>query len=262
MQIDGEVEDEERKGLVATLPKKKFRETVSTTVGLVASKANRDLECPNLKLSSTLTMCCEMLTPERWTRQHGVKQVGALYLNILANNVMTCPPYWQEMNLSQWQDLLDHCMELFAVVPYTDKDRLVKIMECIAARGSSQSSVAIHLKSKLEFFENIFNLENLDEHMGLQDSLLKLYYAIVTALALECRLALCKLGETILPRLIRLHSKTRGETEKRQVLYKLLLTLVSLHHPGGAPDDSEFALAHDWTLWQQLLTKLQCFVEE
>jgi hypothetical protein len=40
------------------------------------------------------------------------------------------------------------------------------------------------------------------------------------------------------------------------------LILLSLHHPGGASEGEEYALAYDWTCWNQILTKLHYFLEE
>ncbi|CAB3364945.1 Hypothetical predicted protein [Cloeon dipterum] len=222
-----------------------LREEARKLVSLVGACANRDKDLPYLDFEKACQMCMGAASKET------TKECREMYVKLLHNKLVALNGYRVKFTTEICIKIVDFCVDLFPSAVAILKCELLHILEICIILGSKQTLVAVHLKNKLQFFENI--LEYSDEFPSKQhfaELALRTNLALASELALEYRFALCKIGETILPTGLNLIKNDMT------VFIKYCLLQMALHHPGGAEKDSSNFFASDLEIWNDILVSI------
>ncbi|KAI5712935.1 hypothetical protein M8J76_001885 [Diaphorina citri] len=106
-------------------------------------------------------------------------------------------------------------------------------------------------------------ITDLAENDFLKNNLVSHLISLSTELGPECKAALCKLGEVVLPRLIHLiyeQQKTGSTLAVISQLYKALLSQFNTHHPLGI-DCKESFFVGDAEKWNSILKRVYYMIE-
>ncbi|XP_059474247.1 serine-protein kinase ATM [Neocloeon triangulifer] len=227
--------------------KEAVAENAKKLISLVAACANRDQDVPFLDFNETSKICMD--TARRFASNQACRD---MYIKLLHAKLVSLAVYSTEFTTENCSDIVDFCIELYPTTKESVKFQILYILEICIRAGSKQSMVAMHLKNKFDFFESM--LDHVDEmasKIPFVELALRTHFGLALELGIECRIALCKLGEAILPKFLNFVKQNMSP-----FLKKYCLVQMALHHPRGAESKLPSAHAHNWDKWNEILLSI------
>nr|XP_033803696.1 serine-protein kinase ATM isoform X2 [Geotrypetes seraphini] len=177
------------------------------------------------------------------------------YSSILLKDILSVRKYWCEISQHQWADMLTSYFKLY-LQPSNEINRvlLARIIHTLVRGCCLQMD---GLSSKLfDFFSKAMqHVRNEVNPAGLEQILaaLNIFLRVTAA---NCRLRVCRLGEEILPTILRIWNHYRPKDSLKEEIIELLQLQLHIHHPKGVKTSERGAYAHDSVKWQKILQAL------
>ncbi|XP_049852036.1 serine-protein kinase ATM isoform X1 [Schistocerca gregaria] len=252
------IKSEERKGAqssAAVWRRNSLKNDCASLVVIIVNKANQGV--PRIMCSVLITSILQVLSDHYLRKNYSDK-----YTEIVRSSLLPRQEYRSKLGEEHWTDLSAVFWRLFREPPQQlEMSAVADVLNGIVKFGCAQSFIGLKLKKKFSVLAEAFLDDNfLKSSVGTQEAFLRLATSMCLEIGKECRMAVCHLGEMIVPRVLHLYDKLSKE---KNLVVEFLLLQVRLHHPAGASrsDVLGAAYASNWDLWHSHLRSMFALVD-
>ncbi|XP_049947955.1 serine-protein kinase ATM-like [Schistocerca serialis cubense] len=252
------IKSEERKGAqssAAVWRRNSLKNDCASLVVIIVNKANQGV--PRIMCSVLITSILQVLSDHYLRKNYSDK-----YTEIVRSSLLPRQEYRSKLGEEHWTDLSAVFWRLFREPPQQlEMSAIADVLDGIVKFGCAQSFIGLKLKKKFSVLAEAFLDDNfLKSSVGTQEAFLRLATSMCLEIGKECRMAVCHLGEMIVPRVLHLFDKLSKE---KNLVVEFLLLQVRLHHPAGASrsDVLGAAYAANWDLWHSHLRSMFALVD-
>ncbi|XP_047109240.1 serine-protein kinase ATM-like [Schistocerca piceifrons] len=252
------IKSEERKGAqssAAVWRRNSLKNDCASLVVIIVNKANQGV--PRIMCSVLITSILQVLSDHYLRKNYSDK-----YTEIVRSSLLPRQEYRSKLGEEHWTDLSAVFWRLFREPPQQlEMSAIADVLNGIVKFGCAQSFIGLKLKKKFSVLAEAFLDDNfLKSSVGTQEAFLRLATSMCLEIGKECRMAVCHLGEMIVPRVLHLFDKLSKE---KNLVVEFLLLQVRLHHPAGASrsDVLGAAYAANWDLWHSHLRSMFALVD-
>uniref|UniRef100_A0A8D9AR42 non-specific serine/threonine protein kinase n=1 Tax=Cacopsylla melanoneura TaxID=428564 RepID=A0A8D9AR42_9HEMI len=226
----------------------------------IISKAN----CPSyIHVSSTKLL---NFIFEVWETPQLKRELDEFCCALIVNELLEKEIYWSRIGSDKWTALAQIAFDLHSANNSQDCKFSLTILLRILKHGTRYSTVGLFLKKRIfTFLVDILEASSdLTDNDFLKNNMVSYLVFMSTELGPESKAALCKAGEQLLPRLVRLiygQQKTGPTLPSVAHLYRALLSQFNAHHPLGI-DCKESTFAGDTEKWRDILRRVYFMIEQ
>ncbi|XP_062830674.1 serine-protein kinase ATM isoform X1 [Anolis carolinensis] len=224
---------------------KKMQETSSLAKNFIrcANKRAPRLKCQDLLMYFTNTV----------NDPSSYAIYGADCSSILLKNILAVRKYWCEISSQQWSDLQNLYFRLF-LSPSRDINKVVvaRIIYTLT-RGLCFQTDGLN-SNIFNFFSKAMQYARQERNPVALEYIFATMNVFFNVFAMNYRFRVCKLGEEILPTVLRIWAQHKPNKSLKEQIIRLVQLQVHVHHPNRAKSQEEGVC--NSVAWQGILYNL------
>ncbi|XP_077397669.1 serine-protein kinase ATM isoform X3 [Festucalex cinctus] len=235
------------------LRQKKMAE-ISSLIKFFVRYANK--RGPRLKCSELLKHVIEVLQ-----NSYSCSAYGKDYSSLLLKEILSVRKYWCDITPQQWHSLLDVYSGLFISSKSINRVLVSRVINTVVQGCCVQTDGC--KRTLFDFFSKALLNTKQEKHLTVLEHVISALNTFLKAVAMNCRMRVCRLGEELLPSILYVWDNMRPSAALKEEFVEFFNLQICIHHPGGAKTQDTGAHAEDWTRWRDLLYNLyEAFVKE
>ncbi|XP_077468061.1 serine-protein kinase ATM [Stigmatopora argus] len=205
---------------------------------------------PRLKCSELLKHVIEVLQ-----NPYSCSAYGKDYSSLLLKEILSVRKYWCEISPQQWQSLLEVYSSLFNSSSTSINHALISRVINTVVQGCCFQTDGFN-KCLFSFFSEAFQNTRHEKCLAAVEHVILALNTFTKAVAMNCRMRVCQLGEKLLPSILYVWTDMRPSAALKEEILKFFQLQLCIHHPEGAKTQETGAHAEDWARWRGLLYSL------
>ncbi|XP_051934283.1 serine-protein kinase ATM [Hippocampus zosterae] len=205
---------------------------------------------PRLKCSELLKHVIDVLQ-----NSYSCSAFGKDYSNLLLREILSVRKYWCDITPQQWHSLLDVYSRLFTSSSKSINRVLVSRVINTVVRGCCMQTDGFN-KTLFSFFSKALLNARHEKHLTVLEHVISALNTFLKAVAMNCRMRVCQLGEELLPSILYVWTNMRPSDALKEDIVEFFNLQLCIHHPKGAKTQDTGAHAEDWARWRDLLYNL------
>ncbi|XP_019720538.1 serine-protein kinase ATM [Hippocampus comes] len=205
---------------------------------------------PRLKCSELLKHVIDVLQ-----NSYSCSAFGKDYSNLLLREILSVRKYWCDITPQQWHSLLDVYSRLFTSSSTSINRVLVSRVINTVVRGCCMQTDGFN-KTLFSFFAKALLNARHEKHLTVLEHVISALNTFLKAVAMNCRMRVCRLGEELLPSILYVWANMRPSAALKEEIVEFFNLQLCIHHPKGAKTQDTGAHAEDWARWRDLLYNL------
>ncbi|XP_057694572.1 serine-protein kinase ATM isoform X1 [Corythoichthys intestinalis] len=204
---------------------------------------------PRLKCSELLKHVIEVLQ-----NPYSCSAYGKDYSSLLLKEILSVRKYWCDITPQQWHSLLELYCSLFKSSTSIN-DALVSRVINTVVQGCCVQTDGFN-KTMFSFFSKAFLNARHEKCLAVVEHVILALNTFLKAVAMNCRMRVCGLGEKLLPSILYVWTDMRPSAALKEEILEFFQLQICIHHPEGAKTQDTGAHAEDWARWRALLYSL------
>ncbi|XP_061682550.1 serine-protein kinase ATM isoform X3 [Syngnathoides biaculeatus] len=202
---------------------------------------------PRLKCSVLLKHIIEVLQ-----NSFSCSAYGKDYSILLLKEILSVRKYWCDITPQQWHSLLDVYSGLFNSSSKSINRVLVSRVINVVIQGCCMQTDGYN-RTLFSFFSKALQSARQEKHLTVLEHVISALNTFLKAVAMNCRMRVCRLGEELLPSILCVWADTRPSAALKEEIVEFFKLQICIHHPEGAKNQETGAHAEDWAGWRGLL---------
>ncbi|XP_061537263.1 serine-protein kinase ATM isoform X2 [Phycodurus eques] len=205
---------------------------------------------PRLKCSVLLKHIIEVLQ-----NPYSCSAYGKDYSTLLLKEILSVRKYWCDITPQQWHSLLDVYSGLFnSSSKFINRVLVSRVINAVI-QGCCVQTDGFN-RTLFSFFSKALLNARHEKHLTVLEHVISALNTFLKAVAMNCRMRVCRLGEELLPSILYVWADMRPSAALKEEIVEFFNLQICIHHPKGAKTQETGAHAEDWASWRGLLYSL------